>query len=166
MKEILITGCAGFIGYHLSDYLLKQGCRVIGVDAITDYYDTKLKENRLSHLMKNENFIFYKNKIEDTETLLKLFCGRAIDQIVHLAAQAGVRYSIENPKEYVNTNIVGTYSIFELAKELKIQHLLAASTSSVYGDNSDMPFAEDMKCDTQLSYYAATKKSNEVIGHA
>lgn len=166
MRKILVTGSAGFIGYHVCLQLLKNGYDVIGIDSISDYYDVNLKLSRLERLKKYSKFQFSRIEIERTEDVLKMFGDTKIDCIIHLAAQAGVRYSIDRPDLYLKTNLIGTFTILELARKLKVDHLLAASTSSVYGDNTQMPFDETMKCDTPLSFYAATKKSNEVMGHS
>ncbi len=165
-KKILITGCAGFIGFHLSNLLLKCGYHVIGVDALTDYYDPNLKKARLNILLKRREFIFYKIKIENFENLSEVFDQNQPEIVIHLAAQAGVRYSIEFPFEYVNTNLVGTFNVLESSKRNNVFHLLMASTSSVYGSNEFMPFTETQKTDTPLSFYAATKKSNEIMAHS
>ena len=165
-KNVLITGCAGFIGFHLSKLLLENGYVVTGVDAITDYYDVGLKKARLGLLEKFNNFHFEKMRIE-TDEFLNTFSNKSrIDLIIHLAAQAGVRHSIENPREYVDTNLVGSFNVLEIAKNHEVQHLLMASTSSVYGSNTEMPFGELQKCDTQMSFYAATKKANEAMSHS
>ena len=163
---IIITGSAGFIGFHLAERLLQQGHTVIGIDAVTDYYDPNLKIARLNILRKYVNFINKKMLLEGPEfqEIHKEF--PKIDIIVHLAAQAGVRYSIENPHTYVSSNLVGTHSVLELARIHSVDHLLMASTSSVYGANTEMPFNERQKTDHQLSFYAATKKSNEVMAHS
>lgn len=164
-KTFLITGAAGFIGFHLSSFLLQNGHEVIGVDSISDYYDVNLKYTRLSILKNHHNFKFYKYDISRTDFIERM-AHDAIDIIIHLAAQAGVRYSIENPMEYLNTNIVGTFQVLELARTKNVAHLLCASTSSVYGSNKILPFDELQKCDTPMSFYAATKKSNEVMAHS
>ena len=163
---IIITGSAGFIGFHLAERLLQQGHTVIGIDAVTDYYDPNLKIARLNILRKYVNFFNKKMLLEGPEfqEIHKEF--PKIDIIVHLAAQAGVRYSIENPHTYVSSNLVGTHSVLELARIHSVDHLLMASTSSVYGANTEMPFNERQKTDHQLSFYAATKKSNEVMAHS
>jgi UDP-glucuronate 4-epimerase len=164
-ETVLITGAAGFIGFHLSKLLLSHGMQVIGVDAITDYYDVSLKEKRLEILSQNKNFEFHKMRIDDA-TFIEKFASYEIKNIVHLAAQAGVRYSIEQPREYVDTNLIGTFNVLELSKKIDVAHLLMASTSSVYGSNTEMPFSENEKADTQMSFYAATKKANEAMAHS
>ncbi|MFK5979958.1 MAG: GDP-mannose 4,6-dehydratase [Rhizobiaceae bacterium] len=166
MKKILVTGSAGFIGFHLSKLLLTEGFRVVGFDGMTDYYDVRIKERRHQMLLQNEHFSCTVGRLEDFETLKNLCDAEKPDVIVHLAAQAGVRYSMENPRAYIDTNIIGTFNVMECAKELKVDHLLMASTSSVYGANEIMPFAETEQTDTPLTIYAATKKANESMGHS
>lgn len=166
MKKILITGAVGFIGFHLSNLLLKEGHNVHGYDGITDYYDVNLKKARLKILKKNSKFSATQGMLEDIEKLDKLANKFRPDVIIHLAAQAGVRYSLENPRSYVNSNIIGTFNVMEIAKKYKVKHLLIASTSSVYGSNSKMPFKEIEKADTQLTIYAATKKASESMAHS
>lgn len=166
MKNVLITGTAGFIGFHLAKLLLKDGFIVHGYDGITNYYDVKLKYDRHNILLKNSNFSLTEGMLEDNNKLN--FCADQFkpDVIIHLAAQAGVRYSLENPRSYINSNIVGTFNVMETACKQKVKHLLMASTSSVYGANSEMPFTEIEKTDTQLTLYAATKKANESMAHS
>ena len=166
MKKIFITGTAGFIGFHLAKLLLSQGHLVHGFDGLTDYYDVNLKERRHAMLLQNPSFGCTISMLEEQETLDNVINDFQPDVIIHLAAQAGVRYSIENPKAYINANIIGTFHVLEAAKRLKVQHLLMASTSSVYGANTEMPFVETEKADTQLTLYAATKKANESMAHA
>lgn len=166
MKTVLITGSAGFIGYHLARLLLAEGFRVVGFDGMTDYYDVRLKERRHQMLLQNPNFRCVTAMLEDFDTLHALALEAKPDNIVHLAAQAGVRYSLENPRAYVDANLVGTFNVMECARELGVDHLLMASTSSVYGANEDMPFEERQKCDTPLTLYAATKKANEAMAHS
>ena len=151
MRKILITGSAGFIGFHLAKLLLSEGFRVHGYDGMTDYYDVRIKERRHQMLLQDENFSCTIGRLEDFDTLKALCDAEKPDVIVHLAAQAGVRYSLENPRAYIDTNVVGTFNVMECARELKVEHLLMASTSSVYGANEDMPFAETQKADTQLT---------------
>jgi UDP-glucuronate 4-epimerase len=165
MKRVFITGTAGFIGFHLARLLLKEGHQVHGYDGLTDYYDVTLKQARHRILEGMPGFSKTEAMLEDNDTLAKAVHGFAPDIIVHLAAQAGVRYSLENPRAYIEANIVGTFNVMELARELKVSHLLMASTSSAYGANEEMPFKETDKADTPLTMYAATKKANEVMGH-
>lgn len=166
MKRVLITGTAGFIGFHLARLLLAEGFAVHGIDALTDYYDVNLKRRRHQMLLQSQGFTATECWLEDSDRLSDVARKFAPDVIVHLAAQAGVRYSLENPRAYLNSNIVGTFNILEIAKELKVEHLLMASTSSVYGANEEMPFRETDKCDTPLTFYAATKKANESMAHS
>ena len=166
MERIFVTGTAGFIGYHLAELLLAEGLQVHGFDGVTDYYDVQLKRRRHQRLMQHPNFAATEGMLEDGETLRAVAAGFRPDAIVHLAAQAGVRYSLENPRAYVDSNVVGTFNMLELARDLEVQHLLMASTSSVYGANSDMPFKETDKADTQLTIYAATKKATESMAHS
>ena len=163
--KILITGCAGFIGFHLSlSILQKKNVKVFGLDNINNYYDVDLKKNRLKILKQNKNFIFHKLDInKDTKKINLIFKKNKFKYVVHLAAQAGVRYSLKNPQEYLNSNIVGFYNIIELAAKYKIKHFLFASTSSVYGNSSKFPTHENHSTDQPLSFYAASKKCNEII---
>lgn len=165
-RRIFVTGTAGFIGYHLAELLLRQGHQVHGYDGITDYYDVSLKRRRHQRLLQNQGFTATEAMLEDQQTLESATTQFQPDVIVHLAAQAGVRYSLEAPRTYVETNVVGTFNILEIAKQISIEHLLIASTSSVYGANEEMPFRETDKADTQLSVYAATKKATESMAHA
>jgi UDP-glucuronate 4-epimerase len=165
-KVALITGCSGFIGFHLAKFLLSYHWKIIGLDAMTDYYDVKLKHARQKLLCENLNFYNYNGLVQDTKLLDEIFLNYKPNIIIHLAAQAGVRYSIENPISYVESNLIGTFHILEMARKYKPDHLLMASTSSVYGSNKDVPLHETQKCDTQMSFYAATKKSNEVMAHS
>lgn len=165
MKKILITGTAGFIGFHLAKLLLKENFKIQGYDGMTDYYDVNLKHARHNILQKNINFAATEGMLEDNDKLDELANKFKPDVIVHLAAQAGVRYSLKNPRAYINSNIVGTFNVMEVAKKQKVKHLLMASTSSVYGANLKMPFTEMEKADTQLTIYAATKKANESMAH-
>jgi len=164
--KILITGTAGFIGFHLSKLLLSHGHMIHGYDGITNYYDVKLKHDRQEILSKNLNFTFTKGMLEDSDKITKIVKEFKPEIIIHLAAQAGVRYSLENPRAYIDSNIVGTFNLLEAAKNINVSHLLMASTSSVYGANSKMPFTELDKTDTQLTIYAATKKANESMAHS
>ena len=166
MKNIFITGTAGFIGFHLAKLLLKEGFKVHGYDSINDYYDVNLKYARQNILLKDENFSTTKGLLEDNDKLNEVADKFQPDVIIHLAAQAGVRYSLENPRAYINSNIIGTFNVMEIAKKHKVKHLLMSSSSSVYGANINMPFTENDKVDTQLTIYAATKKSNESMAHS
>ena len=164
--KIFITGSAGFIGFHLANKLLKEGMIIHGYDAMNNYYDVSLKKDRHGILSKNSNFTTTKGILEDYEKLNKTVKQFLPDVIIHLAAQAGVLYSLENPRAYINSNIIGTFNVMEVAKKHNVKHLLMASTSSVYGANNSMPFSEKDKADTQLTIYAATKKANESMAHS
>jgi UDP-glucuronate 4-epimerase len=164
--KIFITGSSGFIGFHLCKKLLDKGHNVCGYDSMNTYYDIRLKKARYEILKKYKNFSFSKGKVENQKILSKLILKFKPRVIIHLAAQAGVRYSIENPKVYLDSNIVGTFNVIEAAKKIKVKHLLIASSSSVYGANKNLPFKEIDKTETQLSIYAATKKSTESIAHS
>jgi UDP-glucuronate 4-epimerase len=166
MTRVLITGSAGFIGFHLARLLLAEGFTVFGYDGMTDYYDVRLKQRRHAMLHQSPGFAATEAMLEDEATLQGAVDAFAPEVIVHLAAQAGVRYSIENPRAYVDANITGTLNVMEAARRAGVRHLLMASTSSVYGANTAMPFDEGQKADTQLTIYAATKKANESMGHA
>jgi UDP-glucuronate 4-epimerase len=166
MTRVLITGTAGFIGFHLAKLLLANGVRVHGYDGMTDYYDVALKQKRHAMLLQNEAFSATEGMLEDETLVWSVAEDFKPDVIVHLAAQAGVRYSLENPRAYLDSNIIGTFNVMEAARKLEVRHLLMASTSSVYGANEDMPFQETEKADTQLTIYAATKKANESMAHA
>ena len=171
---VLVTGVAGFIGSYVAHYLLERGDKVVGIDNLNDYYEVKLKKDRLERLgVKSklssstiyENFTFYHIDISNVSTLEKLFIDYNFDVVCHLAAQAGVRYSLENPSTYIQSNIVGFANILELAKKSKIKHLVYASSSSVYGLNKKVPFSEEDNVDCPISLYAATKKSNELMAY-
>ncbi len=164
--KILITGSSGFIGFSVAKKLLNQGHLVHGFDSMNNYYDVNLKKNRKKILDKYKNFSFSKGKVENNKSLSKSILKFKPDFIIHLAAQAGVRYSIEKPRIYLHSNIIGTYNVIELAKRVKVKHLLIASSSSVYGANKNLPFKEKDKTETQLSIYASTKKSTESIAHS
>lgn len=164
--RILITGTAGFIGFHLARHLLAEGFRVQGYDGMTDYYDVTLKQRRHAMLQQHPNFSAMEGMLEDQARFDALADAFQPEVIVHLAAQAGVRYSLENPRAYLDSNVIGTFTVMEAARRLGVRHLLMASTSSVYGANEDMPFRETAKADTQLTIYAATKKATESMAHA
>lgn len=164
--KVLITGTAGFIGFHLAKLLLAEGFQVHGYDGMSDYYDVTLKQRRHSMLLQNPNFAATEGQLEDQATFDAVADAFQPEVIVHLAAQAGVRYSLENPRAYLDSNIIGTFTVMEAARRLEVKHLLMASTSSAYGANTEMPFIETEKADTQLTIYAATKKANENMGHA
>jgi len=166
MKSILITGTAGFIGFHLAKLLLEEGFTIHGYDGMTDYYDVNLKKARHEILSKYPNFSSTIGMLEDQQKLNDLAIKFQPTIIIHLAAQAGVRYSLENPRAYINSNIIGTFNVMEIAKKLNVKHLLMASTSSVYGSNLKMPFAETEKADIQLTIYSSTKKANESMAHS
>lgn len=164
-KAYLVTGAAGFIGYFLSKKLLEQGCTVIGIDNINDYYDVNLKHARLEQLQPYEKFTFIKGDISDKDLVMRTFEEYKPNIVVNLAAQAGVRYSIENPDVYMQSNITGFYNILEACRHNPVDHLIYASSSSVYGANKKVPFEETDFVDTPVSLYAATKKSNELMAH-
>ena len=165
-SKIFITGSSGFIGFHLSKKFLDHGFRVHGLDSMNNYYDVSLKKSRLKILNKYKNFSFSKSNLENQKNLNKIILKFKPDIIIHLAAQAGVRYSIENPDVYLNSNIIGTFNIIKIAHKLKVKHLIIGSSSSVYGANKKFPFQETDKTDNQVSFYAATKKSTEALAHA
>jgi UDP-glucuronate 4-epimerase len=165
VMKILVTGSAGFIGFHLSKKLLDLGYTVIGVDSFNDYYDPRLKEKRTELLSVYEQYTCTRMNIADTQQLLELCEKEGFNIIIHLAAQAGVRYSLENPRAYIDSNIEGFFSILEAARQYPVEHLIYASSSSVYGNNTKTPFSEDDKTDTPVSLYAATKKSNELLAY-
>jgi UDP-glucuronate 4-epimerase len=166
LKRVLITGTAGFIGFHLAQLLLDEGFEVHGFDGMTDYYDVNLKRRRHQMLLQNARFSTSESMLQDDERFWDAAEAFQPQIIVHLAAQAGVRYSLENPRAYVDSNLIGTFNVMEAARRLKVEHLLMASTSSVYGANEEMPFTETEKADTPLTFYAATKKANESMGHS
>jgi UDP-glucuronate 4-epimerase len=163
--KILVTGAAGFIGYHTAKILLDRGDEVVGLDNLNDYYDVRLKYARLDQLKTRPGFTFRKLDLADREGMKELFSREKFDRVIHLAAQAGVRYSIENPLAYVESNVVGTANVLEGCRHHGVEHLVYASTSSVYGANTKMPFSVHQNVDHPLSFYAATKKANELMAH-
>ena len=167
-KTILVTGAAGFIGYYLSKRLLDEieGAKVIGFDNMNDYYDVKLKEWRLNNLQKYDNFVFIKGNLADKDLVNKVFSEYKPSVVVNLAAQAGVRYSIDHPDCYIESNLIGFYNILEACRHNPVEHLVYASSSSVYGCNKKVPYSTDDKVDNPISLYAATKKSNELLAHS
>ena len=164
-KKVLVTGVAGFIGFHLAKRLLKDAYQVVGLDNINPYYEVALKEARLEKLKNEPNFSFYKSDLSDREQLGDIFDGMGFDVVVNMAAQAGVRYSIENPYAYVDSNLVGFVNLLECCRHQQVKHLVFASSSSVYGANTKMPFSVHHNVDHPLSLYAATKKANELMAH-
>ncbi len=166
MKTALITGSAGFIGYHCAERWLAEGWRVVGLDAFTEYYDPALKRDRAARLAKSEAYVEIEGRIEEPGLIAGLLAEYAPEHIVHLAAQAGVRYSIDAPRTYLAANIDGTFELLEAARAHPGAHLLLASTSSVYGANRAMPYAETHKTDSQMSFYAASKKATEAMAHS
>lgn len=165
-NTVLVTGSSGFIGFHLCKLLLDSGMKVVGIDNLSDYYDVDLKKARQAILEQHADFHVINESIETPGVMMELFEQHRPDQVVHLAAQAGVRYSIENPRSYLESNIIGTFEILEAARAHPPQHLLLASTSSAYGANTQMPYKETDKADHQVSFYAATKKSTENMAHS
>ncbi|MGP1438874.1 MAG: NAD-dependent epimerase/dehydratase family protein [Treponema sp.] len=163
---VVVTGAAGFIGYFLSKRLLDEGNTVLGVDSLNNYYSVSLKQSRLDILSKNKNFKFFLGRLEEKGIIDFLFENHKVDVVIHLAAQAGVRHSIENPQAYVDSNIAGFFAILESCRKYKVPHFLFASSSSVYGNNPQTPYTEDLICDSPLSLYAATKKSNELMAYS
>lgn len=166
MRKVFITGSAGFIGYHLVRHLLQAGFRVHGYDGMTAYYDVALKRKRHAMLLQTPGFSMTEAMLEDMPALDRALDGFAPEIIIHLAAQAGVRYSLENPRSYLESNVVGSFNVLEAARRLGVAHLLMASTSSVYGANPDMPFVETDRTDAPLTVYAATKKATEALAHS
>jgi UDP-glucuronate 4-epimerase len=162
---ILITGAAGFIGYHLADRLLQEGQQVYGIDNLNDYYDVRLKQQRLHQLKRYKNFTFQRLDLSDRYSTAEMFTTQHFDRVIHLAAQAGVRYSLSNPHAYLDSNLAGFLNILEGCRHSSIQHLVYASSSSVYGANTKIPFAVADPVDHPISLYAATKKANELMAH-
>lgn len=163
--KILLTGAAGFIGMHTALRLLERGDEVVGVDNFNDYYDVNLKNARLARLVKYPLFKIYKLSIEDRDSMASLFSQYKPDRVIHLAAQAGVRYSLENPHSYIDSNLYGFINVLEGCRRQRVEHLVYASSSSVYGGNTDLPFSEHDNIDHPVSLYAATKKANELMAH-
>ena len=163
--KFLVTGAAGFIGYHTAQLLLERGDEVVGLDNLNDYYDVSLKEARLAQLRAQANFRFVKLDLADREGMQALFAAEKFQRVIHLAAQAGVRYSLQNPLAYVDSNVVGFANVLEGCRHNGAGHLVYASTSSVYGANTKMPFSVHQNVDHPLSFYAATKKANELMAH-
>jgi UDP-glucuronate 4-epimerase len=167
----LVTGNAGFIGFHTARTLLEKGRNVVGFDIVNDYYDPEIKESRLKELeatasKTGANYTFYRENLADLNAVKKCFSAHKFDRVVHLAAQAGIRYSLENPHAYTESNLVAFTNILEACRGSKIAHLIYASSSSVYGANTSMPFSEDQGVDHPLQFYAATKRANELMAHA
>jgi len=163
--RIIVTGAAGFIGFHVARYLLDRGDEVIGVDSLSDYYDVQLKQDRLAQIRDHQNFFFHKQDLAEREPVAKLFAEINPERVIHLAAQAGVRYSLENPHAYVDSNLVGFMNILEGCRHNDVQHLVFASSSSVYGANTRVPFSVHDNVDHPVSLYAASKKANELMAH-
>ncbi len=163
--KLLLTGAAGFIGFHTAQILLARGDEVVGLDNLNDYYDVTLKQARLAKLQKSPNFRFVQLDVADRPNMATLFAQEKFQRVIHLAAQAGVRYSIQNPLAYIDSNVVGFANILEGCRHNSVEHLVYASTSSVYGANTNMPFSVHQNVDHPLSFYAATKKANELMAH-
>ncbi len=167
-KTILVTGVAGFIGSNLAKRLLKEfeNIKIVGIDSMNDYYDVRIKEARLNEISKNENFVFIKDSIANKQTVDEVFHKYRPNIVVNLAAQAGVRYSITNPDAYIESNLIGFYNVLQGCRNYPVEHLVYASSSSVYGSNKKVPYSTDDKVDNPVSLYAATKKSNELLAHS
>ncbi len=163
--KVLVTGAAGFIGYHLGEALLARGDEVVGLDNLNDYYDPTLKEARLARLRRHEGFAFERADLEDAAAVEAIFARHRPERVVNLAAQAGVRYSLQNPRAYVDSNVVGFVNVLEGCRHHEVEHLVYASSSSVYGGNTKLPFSVSDNVDHPLSLYAATKKANELMAH-
>ena len=166
MKKILITGTAGFIGFHLANRLLLKKYKVLGIDNLNSYYSVRLKKDRLKILKKFKNFKFFKINLEDRKNILKLYKNFKPDIVINLAAQAGVRYSLKNPEAYAKTNLIGFFNILDCCRLCRVSHLIYASTSSVYGANKELPFKERLMADHPIQFYAATKRANEIMAHS
>ena len=166
MRTALITGTAGFIGYHLATHLLASGWQVVGLDCLSPYYDIALKRRRHAMLEVNDNFIPVIGKLEDPGRLMGLLADHKPNAVIHLAAQAGVRHSIDAPRDYLEANLIGTFEVLEAARAHPPEHIMIASTSSAYGANTNIPFDEHQKADHQMSFYAATKKAGETMAHS
>lgn len=166
MKKVLVTGSAGFIGYHLIKRLINMDCDILGIDNLNEYYSVKLKEDRLLDIGDKFNFSFKKANIEDMEQMENIFNTFMPDVVINLAAQAGVRYSIENPRAYINSNVIGFFNILECCRKYPVEHLIFASSSSVYGANKKVPYSTDDKVDNPVSLYAATKKADELLAYS
>ncbi len=165
-KKVLVTGAAGFIGFYLSKRLLEEGKMVVGLDNLNDYYDVNLKNTRLNLLKQYPNFLFIRGDIAEKEIVEKVFAEHQPSIVVNLAAQAGVRYSITNPDAYISSNLIGFFNILEACRHFGVEHLVYASSSSVYGTNKKIPYSTEDKADSPVSLYAATKKSNELMAHS
>ncbi len=166
VQQVLVTGAAGFIGFHLSQRLLRQGDRVVGIDNLNDYYEVSLKQGRLEILQESDNFQFQQLDLSDRDGIARLFAENSFDVVVNLAAQAGVRYSLENPYAYLNSNLAGFLNILEGCRHHEVKHLVFASSSSVYGVNKKIPFSLEDPVDEPISLYAASKKANELMAHS